>query len=835
MTFTGLAMTAVLATMSADEVDFNREIRPILANHCLPCHGPDSAKRQAKLRLDLRDGAIKGGLSGPAILPGKPGESELVERIRSSDLDEVMPPPSFQKPLSPAQKDLLARWIAGGAEYAPHWAFLAPKRPTTPPVKDAEWCRNPIDRFILARLESEGGTHSPEASKATLVRRLSLDLRGLPPSRAEASDFVADQSPEAYNRLVERFLSSPHYGERMAVDWLDAARFADTNGYQVDRDREAYPWRDWVIRAFNENKPFDEFTIEQIAGDLLPNPTLDQRIATGFHRNHMMNEEGGIIPEEFLAEYTADRVETTAAVWLGQTFQCARCHDHKYDPFSQRDFYALKAFYHNVSEKGVGNYGANIRRNSPPMIRLPAPEIETRLAAIDKDIRRAERSLALLHIRLTSEQRIWEVQVIANAPAVIATLSKGFDKGLMSKPAGKRTPAEAEAVAKAFRETVAEYNTADAKLTDLRKQRDKVDLEIPTALVMEELPTPRATFVLMRGAYDRPGARVTPDTPASLPGFPPNAPRNRLGLARWLVDGRNPLTARVVVNRIWQSFFGTGLVKTSEDFGTQGELPSHPELLDWLATEFVASGWDVKHIVRLIVTSSTYRQTSSASPESFARDPENRLLGRGARFRLQAEFLRDQALALSGRLVERVGGPSVKPYHPPGLYEQVVAGSSANTYVQDHGDALYRRSLYTYWKRSVPNPAMLVFDAPFRESCTLRRTRTNTPLQALNLENDPTYIEAARGIAERVYRAQDRLATMFRRVLIREPKPVEARILDRAYASALKGFRADVAAAKALIGIGESKADPACDPVELAALTTVASMLLNLDETVHKE
>jgi hypothetical protein len=697
-----------------------------------------------------------------------------------------------------------------------HWSLTAPQRASLPEVVHNTWPRNPIDCFILARLEQEGLQPSRDADRATLFRRLSLDLTGLPPTPADAAAFdremaaaeaegsatpheqaddvrarpwIADSraADHVYERWVSRLLSSPHYGERMAVDWLDAARFADTNGYQVDRDREMYAWRDWVIDALNANKPFDQFTVEQHAGDLLPNATLAQKIATGFHRNHMLNEEGGVIAEEFLAEYCADRVETTATVWLGLTFICCRCHDHKFDPFTQQDFYGLYAFFHNVTEGGIGNYGANIRRNAPPILKLPAPELEAKFASLHAELAAAKKQL-----------------------------SETGEAHAATKP------------------------ELEKRIEELTKQIDETDLQIPTTLIMEEMSVPRKTHILIRGAYDKKGAEVAVGTPAALPGMPPDLPRNRLGLARWLVHPTNPLTARVTVNRLWQSLFGAGLVRTAEDFGTQGERPTHPELLDWLAIEFIRNEWDVKAIIRLMVTSSTYRQSSRLSPALRQRDPENRLLARGPRTRLQAEFLRDQALAASGCLVTRIGGPSVRPYHPPGLYEQVVAGSSAGTYVLGTGEDLYRRSIYTYWKRSVPNPGMLVFDAPFRETCTVRRSRTNTALQALNLLNDPTYVEAARMLAQRVIREgidsnAGRLAHAFQLVLARSPSSSELAILTSAYERALQEFRHDPATAADLIKVGTTPADAAVDTAQLAALTTVASTLLNLDETVTRE
>ncbi|MBS0264551.1 MAG: PSD1 domain-containing protein [Planctomycetes bacterium] len=852
------------SVQAAEPPQFNRDIRPILSNHCFPCHGPDSAARKGGFRLDRRDDALANADSGqPVLVPGNPGASPLLQRVRATEAAEVMPPPEIKKPLSAKQIDLLERWIAAGAPYERHWSLISVQRPAVPAVSQPAWVRNEIDAFVLARLEREGLPASPEAGPETLIRRLALDLTGLPPTPAEVEAFVAEilaaqqtdrattansrsQTEAVYRRWVDYFLDSPHYGERMAVDWLDAARFADTNGYQVDRDREMWAWRDWVIQAFNSNQSFAQFTIEQIAGDLLPNATPSQKIATGFHRNHMLNEEGGVIPDEFLAEYCADRVETTAALWLGQTFNCARCHDHKYDAFTQRDFYGMYAFYHNVAEGGIGNYGASIRRNAPPFLKLPAPELEAKLAKLRMDLATAQPQLKDLDAKLQAEQPQWEEQLqktlAAGAPANTPPTAPVPEDilALLKKPAAERNEADRQKLSAYQQSTHPERKALAERIAGLTKQIDETDLQIPTTLVMEELPQPRVTRVLMRGDYTRPGDEVTANTPASLPPLAADLPRNRLGLARWLVDPANPLPARVTVNRFWQSIFGTGLVRTSEDFGTQGEPPSHPELLDWLADEFVRSGWDVKHVLRLMVTSSTYRQSSRARRDLLERDPDNRLLARGPRFRLQAEFLRDQALAASGLLVKTVGGPSVKPYHPPGLYEQVTAGSTTNTYVAGTGDELHRRSMYTYWKRSVPHPAMLVFDAPFRESCSVRRSRTNTPLQALNLLNDPTYVEAARFLAARMLTEvgptlDTQLTQGYRLVLARAPQPRELAVLRAAYQRALTEFQADANAATELLQVGIRRTGTELNPARWGAMTVVASTILNLDETVMKE
>jgi hypothetical protein len=991
-----LVLSGSAAALGA-EVSFNRDVRPILSDNCFFCHGTDAKERKGGLRLDTFEGATAEVDGIRAIVPGDPAKSAAWERILSLDPDEVMPPPKSHKKLSAAQKEILSRWIEAGANYEPHWS-LVPVRPApVPAVKQTAWPRGDLDRFLLARLEAEGLSPAKEATKEALIRRVTLDLTGLPPTPAEVEAFLRDTSGTSYETVVDRLLKSPHFGERMAVDWLDAARYADTNGYQVDRDRELWPWRDWVIRAFNENKPFDQFTIEQLAGDLLPGATLDQKVATGFHRNHMLNEEGGVIADEFLAEYTADRVETTAAVWLGQTFNCARCHDHKYDPITQRDFYAMKAFFHNVPERGVGLYSNPVRTNAPPFVRLPAPEVEARIAdltakssAVSARIaalasgtasgvdewaaKLATTSVAWREIELieakggdqppvleasrkavaigpqetrsntitiraklpagrisalrlvceaaeTSTSVRWsEFKVVAGAALALrpvvagsslapAELTKVLDNDrrtvtvagatkdrpaeavfeletqrdpgageveavfeigienagggsrwgvflsdadpamlvpvailtLAQKDPAKRSPAEAKQLADFRLAQQPEHRRLSDELASLKKQIEAAELEIPTTLVMEEMKEPRPTHLLMRGAYDKPGETVTAATPAVLPPLREGQPANRLGLARWLVDERNPLTARVTVNRVWQSVFGTGLVRTSEDFGSQGEAPSHPELLDWLAWQFRESGWDLKGLVRLMVTSAAYRQQSAAPPALRERDPANRLLARGPRFRLSAEMIRDQALAAGGLLVTKIGGPSVKPYHPPGLYEQVVAqrDNPKATYQPGQGDDLRRRSLYTYWKRSVPHPAMLVFDAPFRETCSLARQRTNTPLQALNLMNDPTYVEAARFLAQRMLReggatAEARLEYGFRLLLARTPNGEERALLVKSLDRAQADFGKDPEAAKALLTVGEAKHEASLDPVELASYATVAMTLLNLDEAVMK-
>jgi hypothetical protein len=751
-------------------VDFRKEILPILSDNCFLCHGPDGGTRKADLRLDTKEGALR--TAEPVIVPGKSAESELFRRVASSEADEVMPPRKSGKVLTPQQIELVKKWIDQGAKWNKHWAFEPPRRPATPSVKERDWPRNPIDAFVLARLESEKLAHSPAAGKATLIRRVYLDLAGLPPSPAEVDRFLADGAPDAYEKLVDRLLGSPAYGERMAMDWLDGARYADTNGYQNDFARTMWPWRNWVIAAFNANEPFDRFTIEQIAGDLLPGATLAQRIATGFNRNNRTVTEAGSLEEEWRVENAVDRIETTSMVFLGLTMGCARCHDHKYDPISQAEFYQFFGFFNSINEKGVYT---EQRGNVPPLVVLPRAEDEQHLR---------EFNLAIA----------------------------------VAKAYGTKKHAEA-----------------------LGKQEQEYEKDIPSVMVMEEMAQPRPTHLLKRGQYDQPDKTRTlpPGTPSCMPGLP-DAPHNRLGLARWLVSRENPLTARVEVNRIWQHHFGMGLVKTAENFGVQGEPPSHPELLDWLATELVRSGWDLKAMHRLIVTSATYRQASRVPARLLAHDPENRLLARGPRFRLSAEVVRDNALAIAGLLTPRLGGPSVKPYQPAGLWEELAGGAGEGPYIQDKGPDLYRRSLYVYRKRTVPHPALATFDAPSRETCQVKRARTNTPLQALELLNDVAYVEAARGlaglmIAQGGCSPDERIVHAFRRALARTPTPSELAVLRRGLERYRAAYRADREAALRLIRHGESAPDPNLDPAELAAYTACAGVILNLDETISQE
>ncbi|HMC66707.1 MAG TPA: DUF1549 domain-containing protein, partial [Gemmataceae bacterium] len=685
----GIADSAAADRAALPPINFARDIQPILAENCFQCHGPDPKQRKAKLRLDVEKEALA---HGDAIVPGHADRSELVERVSSDDREFRMPPPKTGKRLKPEQIALLRRWIDAGAKWSKHWAFVKPERPPLPTVKNKTWTRNPIDTFIAAGLEREALRPSPEADKTTLIRRVTLDLTGLPPTPTEVDAFLADQRPDAYERLVDRLLESPRFGERLALDWLDAARFADTHGYHIDSGRDMTKWREWVINAFNKNMPFDRFTIEQIAGDLLPDATLDHKIASGFNRNHMINFEGGAIPEEYQTAYIVDRINTTATVWLGLTLGCCQCHDHKYDPFTQKEFYQLYAFFNNVPEKGIDGQ----KGNATPVLKLPTPEQGQRLAALAKMIKEQEERLSALTREVDAAQAEWEKEAVAD-PAVSKLAAK--IKNILALPSAKRNQNQTVELRDYYRGQFAPVvKQRQERLGKLRKEHDELDKQIPTAMVMEEMPKPRDTFLLIRGQYDKKGEKVIAGVPANLHpvkthGSQPVGVPNRLQLARWLIDPENPLTARVTVNRFWQMYFGTGIVKTAEDFGTQGEWPSHPELLDWLATEFVGRGWDVKHIQRLILTSATYRQASATRPEFVVKDPENRLLARMSRLRLPAEFIRDQALAASGLLDGRIGGKSASPYQPYGIWEELsyredFKNFSAQVYEQSHGKDL---------------------------------------------------------------------------------------------------------------------------------------------------
>ena len=1025
-----------LALAGAERVEFNRDVRPILSDKCYTCHGPDAAAKHVPFRLDSEAAAkaeLKNGKH--AIVPGDPDSSEIIQRITSPKPALRMPPAYSGLKLTDADVDILRRWVAQGAEWQKHWSLIPPVRPDLPQVRNAAWPRNPIDRFILQRLEREGLQPSPEASRETLIRRVSLDLTGLPPGPSEIDAFLGDHSSDAYEKLVDRLLASPRYGERMAFRWLDGARYADSNGYQFDGERYMWRWRDWVIDAFNRNQPFNQFTLEQIAGDMLPNATLDQKIATGFNRNHRANTEDGIIPEEYAVEYVVDRVETTSAVFLGLTLGCARCHHHKYDPFSQKEFYQIYAYFNNIPELGRAmKYG-----NSPPMVAAPTREQQQTLADLNSRIAAIEEFLRRRDVESSRAQQAWQKGIssaaepvywtpsrqqqaafsfdtnagdrVPRAPGRIGlagvfdgktfldagpaaqfdiddqfTLSawiysddtpdgsllsrmadspkgKGFgvhlDQGRVyvnitsnwdddairletertieparwhqltvtysgsrmaegvqvyvdgqpakvrilldtlyrpfrnaggvfrqpfrigtgwgadrrfrgriddvrvysrvlhedeisvlalgeslneigRKPETQRTAIEKQQLRSYFLENVAPDDVRDAarRLTSLLDEKEKFERGLPTVMVMAESPTPKPTFLLERGAYDHPAGQVSPGIPEVLPPLPSGAPNNRLGFGQWLIDPGNPLLARVTVNRFWQMYFGTGIVKTVEDFGSQGEWPSHPELLDWLATEFVRTGWNVKAMQKLIVTSATYRQSSKASPDLLQRDPGNRLLARAPRLRLPAEMIRDEALFYAGLLTEKIGGPSVKPYQPAGLWKEISMQDM--DYVQAHGPDLYRRSLYTFWKRTIPPPEMINFDAANREACVVRESRTDTPLQALNLMDDVTFVEAARFIGQRMMKeggvtADDRLRFGFRLVTGHLPSPAELAILRGSLDFHARYFSDKPKDAAAYLSQGESPPDPKLDRAALAAYASVGSLLLNLDEAMTKE
>jgi hypothetical protein len=1005
--FRPLCLLVISASaFAAEDIRFNRDIRPILSENCFYCHGQDPKHREADLRLDVRDEAVKAHDGVTAIIPGKPEQSEMLKRLLSHDADEQMPPPESNRKVTPAQIELIRRWIAQGAQYEKHWSFVPPERTPVPKVADAAWARQPFDRFVLAKLEAEGLMPSAAASPAAWLRRASFDLTGLPPTPAEIKAFEADttlQGDAAYAAAADRLLASPRFGERLAQEWLDVARYADTHGFNNDSARSMWRWRDWVIESFNANMPFDRFVTEQLAGDLLPKPTPDQRLATAFNRNHVINSEGGIIDEEYRVEYVADRVRTTSTALLGLTMECARCHDHKYDPISQKDYYRMFAFFNNVHEYGEDGRIAN----AVPLLVTPTAEQQRRLREMDQLLKTIDLKLQAtpapgaiptdLRARLAAEDTklapkspkpakpsearllakdadvdpkrgttlsVWFKAKTASPDApIISALDRsgnvagvGYGRGRelrlvgeeLEWAASQRYPAYATIVrtvgakirpgtwhqvsvhvrgsenastialfvdgeevptqirhdgvsgapdkrdwllgadgkSKPFEGEVSGFRTYPSVLTPtqirhahwlqsadkltaeqrvvadrgiarrhtggiqaLQAERDTLWTErlafirnLPTTMVMEEMPKPRQAYVLTRGNYDAHGEKADPGMPEQLIApWPADAPRNRLGLARWFLQPQHPLTARVVVNRFWAQLFGVGLAKSVEDFGTQGEWPSHPEVLDTLARDFVDGGWDVKKLFRNIVLSSTYRQTSDAAPALYARDPENRLLARGPRVRLTSEQIRDQALAVSGLLAEKIGGPSVRPYQPESLYKGIVVDAPypSTTWELGKGDEIYRRSLYTFWKRTVPHPAMLTFDSPDREFCSARRSRTNTPLQALVLWNETGYLESSRKLAERMLKEGGlddtaRTAFAFRLATGRAPRPAETEVLVRTLAKLRADFTARPEDAAKLVKVGASVPDPTLPAVELAAAAGVANLILTLDETITK-
>lgn len=1047
------AVAAQAVPPTAGQIDFSRDIRPILADKCFACHGPDAANNLSPLRFDSEAHAMADlGNGRRAIVRGNPEQSELVRRITAEQSSIRMPPASTGEALTDDEIELLREWIAQGAPWQQHWAFTRPVRAPTPTLKNPTWARNAIDAFVLAKIEREGRQPSPEANRATLIRRVSLDLTGLPATPREVDDFLNDSRPDAYPRVVDRLLASSRYGERLASSWLDAARYADTNGYQIDGDRDMWRWRDWVIEAFNRNLPFDQFVIEQIAGDLLPNPTMEQLIATGFNRNHRGNAEDGLVQEEYRVEYVVDRVDTVSTVFLGLTMGCARCHNHKFDPLSQKEYYQLFAYFNSIPEDGrFSNFG-----NAAPWMAAPTRQQQEQLRQLETEIASSERRLRELLRKAAPIEQRWEQDLAAQTaghwfPSDDLIVHHGFDEQTAANgfqnaaaryvpsPLGEGVAFDGKLVFNAgdvagfdyrdrlhdfkdrftisawfrpdsensgaiitrMRDDVSEqdnglpkgrgyglffvngkvhfnlvgvwaddsfrvetqdtlpanqwhhvvamfdsqapyekvrlyingerqevkvnngrlfrqFNVKDAPLLigggggpqwrfkgaidevriyntlldseelavlasadsisriasisresrsegqrlkmrgafldtaapvdaqrewkkwrQLKQEKFQLEKTIPTAMIMQELPQPRPTQLLRRGSYDAPGDSVQRGVPAVLPAIPQDAPNNRLGLARWLVSNENPLTSRVTVNRLWQMLFGVGLVKTSGDFGAQGEQPSHPQLLDWLAIELEQNGWNVKELLKTIVTSATYRQSSMSTPELVRSDPENRLLSRGPRLRLPAQTIRDQALFVSGLLVEELGGPSVKPYQPEGLLKDMVFTNMAE-YAQEQGEGLWRRSLYTFWKRTVMPPAMQVFDASSREYCQVSETRTNTPLQALNLMNDVAYVESARMLAQRMLneggdRPVDRITKGFRLATGRVPDELETELLQSSLGSQLAYFKRNPDAAAKLIAVGEKDNAPELEAEELAAYAVVGSLILNLDEVITKQ
>jgi hypothetical protein len=1017
-----------VAEAADPHVLFNRDIRPILSDTCFPCHGFDAGKRKADLRLDIPEGATAIHKGHQAVKGGDLAASELWRRVTSADPKVLMPPPVSGKRLKPEQIALLGQWIREGAAYQKHWAFEAPVRPDPPVVKKADWPRNDVDRFILATLEAKQLVPTPEAPKETLLRRVTLDLTGLPPTPSEVDTFLADHEPGAYERVVDRLLGSPRYGEQMARYWLDVARYGDSHGLHLDNERSIWPYRDWVVGAFNNNLSFDQFTVWQLAGDLLPNPSRDQMVASGFNRCNVSTSEGGAIDEEFQVRYAVDRVETTSATWMGLTMGCAVCHDHKLDPITQKEFYQVFSIFNNISEKAMDGNALL----PPPTMQLPTPEQAKDMAGYDdqlqeldkkqheliasldyidpasitnaskpeakelvwvdddfppnakvevgKDdepskwvthdqgpvfsgdraIHRSGKGLRQVYfkegaeplyiqagdklfayvyidpkdppkaIMLQFHTKNWDHRANWGDADVIGFGSKGtpekldmgalpeagkwvrlevdaaavglkrgvkvtglaftqfdgtayWDKaGLLSpndpaqnpfvslatwtkterglgdksdvpqdiKDLLKKEPSKLEEtdqkklrdyfLASIYEDPQSRLDPIRLEIKPLKQKRDELDKKITSTLISKELEKPRPSWILVRGQYDKHGESVGPGVPAILPPLPSSEQTNRLTFARWLVDPKHPLTARVTINRIWQQFFGVGIVKTAEDFGTKGEWPSHPELLDWLATEFMESGWDIKHMVKLMVTSSTYRQDSIVTPHLLDVDPENRLLARGPRFRLDAEELRDEALYIGGLLNLEMGGRGVRPYQPPGIWE-AVGYTTSNTakYTQDHGDALYRRSLYLFWKRTAPPPTMITFDAPSRERCRARRERTNTPLQALITLNDPQYFEAARHLGYRMLREggpedASRLRYGFRLATGRSPCDSECTVLEESLAAQRAHYDADLEAAKKTISVGESTVPDDVPPPDLAAYTMVANLILNLDEVLTR-
>ncbi|MFI4862056.1 MAG: PSD1 and planctomycete cytochrome C domain-containing protein [Phycisphaerales bacterium JB063] len=815
----------------AGPLSFQRDVRPILSDKCFACHGPDPGTRGADLRLDVT-GDGEGYVGAYAVIePGDVSLSVLVERIDHPRAHSVMPPPESGLELTDQEKASLRRWIEEGAVYEAHWAYLPPERAVPPAVGDAGWLRNDIDAFVLARLEREGLAPSREADPATLIRRLTFDLTGLPPTVEEVDRFIHDDAPDAYERAVDRLLASPHFGERLALPWLDAARYADTNGFSIDDHRDMWLWREWVIDALNRNMPYDQFMTQQLAGDLLPDATSQQQLATGFLRNSMNTHEGGTIPEEYRVIYIADKIDTVSSVFLGLTMRCAQCHDHKYDPLSQREYFQFYAFFNTAHEPGNGA----VNGNTAPVIRTDGPLTDAATYRRDLERRIATLERYKLHPPELVEARAqWEAEVIATA--------KGDLAEALNLPATQRTEAQWQAINAEFAKTTELWGQHQSTIhRELAVLAGDLEAGQASAMVMRE-EGPRQTYVLTRGAYDQPDhdQPVSAGVPAVLPTMHAEGTPPRLALAHWLAQPDHPLTARVAVNRYWQMLFGRGIVSTPNDFGSQGAYPSHPDLLDWLAVEYIDSGWDTKHLLKLMVMSATYRQSSFASPALLERDPNNELLARASRFRLPAEFIRDAALAAAGRLDLRVGGPSVYPQQPHGLWREVSHfgypdAFTAQAFYPSDDAGQHRRSMYTFWKRTNPPPSLSAFDAPTREVCTIQRSRTNTPLQALVLLNDPEYVKAARALAGLAIQHTDdpdaRIRFMFRRVTARLPEAQELALLRRLHAQAVERFTQQPDDARAMTpGLVSAEQTP-----DRAAWAVVASTILNLDQAITRE
>lgn len=838
------ALLAMPASGHAEQpaILFNRDVRPLLSENCFHCHGPDKNHREADLRLDVRQIAVDMG----AIVPGDPDSSELIRRVESDDADERMPPAESHKSLTPQHIELLRRWIKDGALYQRHWAYEPPVKPA-----DVEGAAA-IDELVRRRLAAQGLQATVEADRRTLIRRLSFDLVGLPPRPEEVDAYINDSAPDAYQRLVERLLASPHFGERMAQGWLDAVRFADTIGYHSDNPHEVWPYRDYVIKSFNDNKPFDQFTVEQLAGDLLPGSSQEQRVASCFNRLLLTTQEGGAQPKDYEARMLTDRVRAVGAVWLGQTFGCCQCHDHKFDPMTQRDFYSLGAFFADIDEPIIG-----VRE---PGMLLPTAEQEAELTRLRNEALPLRRQYDATTPELLAAETAWEKLVLAqldyaarrqalgptvapaadanppeSAPAAATPPAEILD--VFRLAAAQRTPEQQAAVLAHFKAQLPEWADLRNRMNAAEKAASDLENSLPRCMVSKSLAAPRTVRILPRGNWmDESGPVVEP----TLPGYlsqpaASNRRLTRLDLARWIAARDNPLTARVFVNRLWKQFFGIGISKTIDDLGSQGEWPTNPELLDWLACEFLDSGWDVKHLIRLMVTSHTYRQVSTASPEMLARDPENRLLARQSRFRLDAELVRDNALAISGLLAPAIGGPSVKPYQPNGYWENL--NFPVRTYDADRGPNQYRRGLYTWWQRTFLHPSLLAFDAPSREECCADRPRSNIPQQALVLLNDPTYVEAARAFAARIIAEggadpPSRVRWAWRQALDRAPRDEELSVATALFEKHRAELAADPASADLLIQVGQTPPPEHVDHVELAAWTSVARLVLNLHETI---